>query len=272
MLSEFRVIFYESILQSINQSIMETTMKRSNIVLASASAGTLCLLKFVYPFVQYMGSSNGIRAVCSSVASTVAENATIVRLHPFLPDDCSSFDAQTKIIGILNNRPRLTMLDISRHVLYDIYVSFGWILYKKFPRLQQLLMFDGRNAIITTSEITDFYCSFRPTPLLQKETVIEILLISLSHTDYITIQSFCSDPYIHVDLMNIARGSCSFICKYVEKEAQDKDTVEICIHVKNRLTTRKNFRVILIKESDMWMIHDVVNVSLSCNFCEKCKM
>ena len=66
-------------------------MKRSNTIVL-ASAGTSCLLQFVYPFVQYMGSSNGIRAVCASVARTVAENVTIVRVLPYVPDDCSDAD------------------------------------------------------------------------------------------------------------------------------------------------------------------------------------
>ena len=99
-------------------------MKRSNIVLASA--GTSCLLKFVYPFVQYMGSSNGIRTVCVSVARTVAENATIVRVLPYLPDDCSDADGQKKVMDILMNHPRMRTLDISQCLLDDEYVSVGW--------------------------------------------------------------------------------------------------------------------------------------------------
>jgi len=249
---------------------MESSLKKSNnnMILATAN----CFAQFALPLVHYIGSSSNMRAICVDVSNAICKNATTVKLLPYEPDDCSSADAQAKIITILINRPQMRSLDISEHVLYDIFISFGWILYKKFPQLHTLLMLGDRNAIITMGDITDFYASFRPQPMLSKETAIEIILVALHQRDFITIQSFCCDPDIHVDLLNIVRSSRSFACEFVElEEAQEQDHFEaqFCNHVKNRLL-RKYFRVILTKEYDMWMIHGVVYVSLCYNFCEKC--
>ena len=162
---------------------METvTKRRNNIVLASAS--TSCLVCFAYPFVQYMGSSSNLRAVCVGASKQIAQNTSIVRVLPYLPVDCSSDHTQTKIISILNNRPRMTHLDVSKHVLTEISVAFSWILYKKFPRLDSLVTIGGRNAIITTGDITDFYASFKPTSFLPKEAVIEVLLVAIPQENY----------------------------------------------------------------------------------------
>ena len=248
---------------------MESCLKKSNNKMVLAVAN--CFAQFALPLVHYIGSSSNMRATCITVSNAICKNATTVKVLPYQPDDCSSADAQAKIFTILNNRPLMRTLDISEHVLYDIFISFGWILYKKFPQLHTLLMLGDCNAIITMGDITDFYASFRPQPMLSKKTAIEIIQVALHQRDFMTIQSFCCDPDIQVDLLNIVRSSHSFACEFVELEAPERDHFEaqFCNHAKNRLL-RKYFRVILSKKYGMWMIHEVVYVSLCYNFCEKC--
>ena len=245
---------------------METVSKRSNnLVLASAS--TTCLVQFAYPIVQYMGYSSNLRAVCIGASKQIAQKAIIVRVLPYLPFDCSSNQAQTKIISILKNRPRMTPLDISKHVLNDIVVSFSWILYKKFPRLESLLTIGGRNAIITTDDITDFYASFKPTSFLPKETVIEILLVSIPQEDYSTLQNFCDNPTSYERLCLIATDAYAYVCMYME-EAEDRRTVEYCFHVKDG-QSREYFNLTLVKNNSMWTVLEVKSFH-GRNFCEKC--
>ena len=247
---------------------MERVTKRSNnLVLAGAS--TTCLVRFAYPIVQYMGSSNGIRAVCVGVARTVAENVTIVRVLPYVPDDCSDADGQKKLTGILMKRPRMTTLDISQCLLEEDYVSFGWILYKTFPQLNTLLMLGDRNAIITNGHITDFYASFRPTSFLTKEAVIEVVLLALPQEDFTTLQNFCNNPHSHGKLCFLASNADSYVCKYIQKEADDRNTVECCFHVKSY--SRQYFRLTLAKNDGVWTIYEVETFN-AYNFCEICKI
>ena len=242
-------------------------MKRNNNIVSATAAS--CIVRFAYSLVQYMGCSSGLDVVCVGACNQIAENAVIVRLLPYLPNDCSDADGQNIIIDILTKRPRMKTLDISQCLLQDEYVSFGWILYRRFPLLNKLLMIGDRNAIITNGFVTDYYASFRPSSFLTKEAVIEVVLLALPQEDFTTLQNFCNNPHSHGTLCFLASNADSYVCKYIQKEADDRNTVECCFHVKSY--SRQYFRLTLAKNDGVWTIYEVETFN-AYNFCDICKI
>lgn len=245
---------------------MESALtKRCNNNQTMIATETSCVVRFALDIIQYVGSSIDLRTVCSSVQKCMAQNSTVLRVLPYLPTDRSYLQGQTTIINMLTNHPRVTTVDISDMLISDEYTSFGWFIYKKFPRLDEILVTGKCNAIITTSDITDYYASFRPMRFLTKETIIEVLLVALYQEDYTTLQNFCNSPMTHGRLCQFANNADSFICTYIEEEAEGRNTCECCIHVKD---CQDYYRLTLIKNDDVWTVGEVENPYHI--ICDKC--
>lgn len=245
------------------------SVKRERIILASASASAF--IRFSLPIFWYVGSSScELRAVCSKMASTIAEHATVVRIDSYLPLNLTFVEGQKKIIEILQQRPRMKTLDISDTCFIEEHlISFGWLLFNKFPNLNELLMVHGCNAIITTEYMRDYYASFRSNSLHTRQTVIEILIVALANEDTNTIQKFSYSLQACMDLslMEAKRYKCT----YIENEEEGSFVSGCCLHDIANAESRNHHRWTLMKAQGLWKVTRVRPLNNS-NLCDVCWM
>ena len=193
--------------------------KQQRLTLATSTEGT-CILKFFPRIFSCIGSSSNLRLVCSSIAHEVEEYTIFLKIVPYRPEDYSLLSIHNLLVRIITKHPHAKHLDLSDPLLRSNYgredfVALGWDLYALFrSRLETLIMIGGENTILSLAGRSDYFSSYRPSPLLSIATAVDVLLLSyqskrLKHSDsflygsrkldesvwYICLRSSCKEHF-----------------------------------------------------------------------------